>query len=250
MKAYIQSELLKMRHTFVQKVIWIAPIITILLSFVLSPFYYSIDSFNWWYSVILPGLLSLGCTLVAQKDKKMKQMAVLLLPVDRKKVWIGKIIVCIRMLMLSSMVYIIGYLLLLEITRVKQSQEISIISGVIAVIVLVLTFMWQIPLCLYLGSKLGMFPTILINLSGYLILGNLFSTHRTLWFLPYSLPGRLMCPILKVLPNGLPAKKGSLSFYPQLLSIDVLVPGILMAIFLFIMMMIVTSVWYQRQEAK
>ena len=72
MEAYFKSEYLKIKHTFIGKLIFIAPIFAILFPLGLTPSYFQIDAYNWWYSILLPGMVSLLCTLVAVKDKKMK----------------------------------------------------------------------------------------------------------------------------------------------------------------------------------
>ncbi len=250
MYSYFKSEALKMKHTFVGKLIFMAPIFTILISLVLAPIYFQIDAYNWWYAMILPGMVSLGCTLVAAKDKKMKNRAVLSLPVDLKKVWLGKILVCVAMVAMASLILFIGTSFLEGVLNISKMENIPIFNGFIGSLVLTITFLWQIPLCLYLGSKLGIFPTILINIGAYMVLGIIFATENILWMVPYAIPARLMCPILKVLPNGLPAIEGSVTFKPELLSTRVIIPGIIITLILFVIFTIVTTKLYERQEAK
>lgn len=250
MYSYFKSEELKMKHTFARKLIFLAPIFTILLSLVLAPMYFQIDCYNWWYTMILPGSISLGCTLVAVKDKKMKNRAVLSLPINLRKVWTSKVLVCTAMLIGASMILFLGSSVLGGILNLDKVGRIPIFNGLVGILLLAITFLWQIPLCLFLGSKIGMFPTILINIAAYMVLGILAATENIWWMIPYAIPARLMCPILKVLPNGLPAVEGSMTFKPELLSNSVILPGVIITVILFIILTMVTAKWYEGQEAK
>lgn len=250
MYSYFKSEALKMKHTFAGKLIILAPMFTILLSLVLAPMYFKSNCYNQWYSMILPGSISLGCTLVAIKDQKMKNMAVISLPINLKKVWISKVLVCTAMLIVASMILFLGTLVLGGILNLNETIRIPITNGFVGILVLAITFLWQIPLYLFLGSKIGMFPTILINIAAYMILGILTATKSILWMIPYAIPARLMCPILNILPNGLPAVEESMTFKPELLSNGVILPGIIISVILFIILTMITAKWYEGQEAK
>lgn len=250
MYSYFKSEVLKMKHTFAGKLIILAPMFTILLSLVLNPMYLKSSCYNQWYSMILPGSLSLGCTLVAIKDQRMRNMAVISLPINLKKVWISKVLVCTAMLIIASIILFLGTLVLGGILNLNEIIRIPITNGFVGILVLVITFLWQIPLCLFLGSKIGMFPTILINIAAYMVLGIVAATESIWWMIPYAIPARLMCPILKILPNGLQAVEGSMTFKPELLSSDVILPGIIISVILFIILTMITAKWYEGQEAK
>ncbi|WP_368487777.1 lantibiotic immunity ABC transporter MutE/EpiE family permease subunit [Clostridium sp. BJN0013] len=250
MEAYFKSEYLKIKHTFMGKLIFLAPIFAIILSLILTPHYFEIDSYNWWYVMILPGMVSLLCTLIAVKDNKMKNMAVLSLPVDLKKVWISKILVCSLMIIFASIIHLFGCLFIGNILHFGKLGMIPAASVVLGSLVLIITFLWQIPFCLFLGSKIGIFPTILINIIAYFMLGVIFAVEDVLWIIPYAVPSRLMCPIIKVLPNGLPAVSGNQTFRPELLSDSVILPGIMITVVLFLTLTVLTAKWYERQEAK
>lgn len=250
MYSYFKSEALKMKHTFAGKLIFLAPIFTVLSSLFLAPMYFQMNCYNWWYAMILPGSISLGCTLVAVKDMKMKNRAVLSLPINLKKVWISKVLVCTVMLIYASIILLLGSIVLGNIFKFGPIGRITILNGLLGILVLVITFLWQIPLCLFLGSRIGMFPTILINMGAYMILGILAATKSIWWMIPYAIPARLMCPIVKLLPNGLPAVEGSVTFKPELLSNGVILPGIIISVILFIILTMITAKWYEGQEAK
>jgi len=250
MAAYFKSEYLKIKHTFVEKLIFIAPIFAIIFPLIMMPAYFEINSYNWWYTTTLPGMISLGCALVAAKDKKMKNMAVLSMPVDLKKVWISKILVCIVMIAFASLIHLLGNVIIGNIFGIGQWGKAGMLNVVLASIILIITFLWQVPLCLFLTSKIGLFPTVLINIGAYLILGVVLAVKKVLWIIPYAIPSRLMCPMLKVLPNGLPAVPGTETFTPELLSGSVILPGIIITAVLFVILTFATAKWYEGQEAK
>jgi ABC-2 type transport system permease protein len=250
MYSYFKSEALKIKHTFVVKVAFIAPIFAILFALLLMPAYFEVNSYNWWYVSIFPGMISLGCALVAVKDKKMKNMAVLSLPIDLKKVWMSKIFVCTVMIAFASLIHLVGNIIIGNVFGIGQWGKAGILNVMLASLILIITFLWQIPLCLFLTSKIGMFPTILINIGAYAILGIVLAVNKVLWIIPYAIPSRLMCPILKVLPNGLPAVPGVETFTPELLSGSVILPGIIITVGLFVILTFVTARWYEGQEAK
>ncbi|WP_333887092.1 lantibiotic immunity ABC transporter MutE/EpiE family permease subunit [Clostridium sp.] len=250
MGAYLKSECLKIKHSFIGKLIFIAPFLAIALSFVLTTAYFEIDSYNWWYTMLLPGMISLLSTLVAAKDKKMKNMAVLSLPLDLKKVWRAKILVCVCMISFAVIIHLIGSVFIGSILGIGKLGTIQAMNAVLASIALIMTFLWQVPLCMFLGNKIGMFPTVLINIVSCLILGVLLAVHDVFWMVPYAVPSRLMIPIIKVLPNGLPAVQGNQTFTPELLSGDVILPGIIITVILFAILAFFTAKWYEKQEAK
>ena len=59
MLGIIRSELLKMRHTFSMKLVILAPLVILLLGYLLSSSYVQLSAYNWWYSMILPLVVSL-----------------------------------------------------------------------------------------------------------------------------------------------------------------------------------------------
>lgn len=249
MERYFKAEALKIEHSFSKKLVFIAPIFTIGLSFFLAAAYFQQNVYNWWYAMILPGMISIVCTLVAKQDKKMQNMAVMSIPVDLKKVWISKIFLCIVLIVEASSIILAGSMVIGNLLGVGIFK-LSALNQLEGIIVLVITFLWQIPFCLFLGSKIGMFSTMLINMIAYVVFGVICALEDSLWIVPYAIPARLMCPILKILPNGLPAVPGNQTFRPELLSNSTILPGIAIALILFLILAFATSKWYERQEAK
>ncbi len=84
MLGIIRSELLKMRHTFSMKLVILAPLVILLLGYLLSSSYVQLSAYNWWYSMILPLVVSLcsasmmraGVTGLARKSPAREDGAV------------------------------------------------------------------------------------------------------------------------------------------------------------------------------
>ena len=104
---YIVSENLKQKNTFAKKLIWLAPIITILLN-IFAPIWYQQNSYNWWYILLHTGLVTLLCILVMQRDSgKLKYRAIFPLPVNLESVWQGKILLCSFYMILSNVLFMV-----------------------------------------------------------------------------------------------------------------------------------------------
>jgi len=247
---YLVSEKIKIRHTLLNKLIWLAPLATMLLALLLSGDYFQLSSYNWWYIIILPGMLSLSCVLLAEKDKKMNNRAILSLPVSLKQVWISKVLLILGIVICSCMIFFCGTQLSSLLLNKENLRIIPTMNALLGSIVLIVTFMWQIPICLFLGNKIGIFPTVLLNIGANGVLGVLFATESIWMISPYAYPSRLMIPILKILPNGLHAEPGSVTFTPELLSYHVILPGVVISVVLFLLFTYVTTKWFEKQEAK
>lgn len=242
-QAFLQAEYLKTKRTFTKKLAWLAPLLTLLLSAVLMPgIYFQSGSYNWWYTLLLPGTLTLMCTGVIQKDrKKLKYRAILGLPIHPYKVWLGKIGVVARLFLISSIILMIGVML----SGLVFPSSLTLGNHIMACLLLYLTFLWQIPLCLFLTDRIGMFATLILNMLGNIACIILFATTAFWWAVPYAIPPRLMCAMIGVLPNGLPVPEGH-----ALWDKSVILPGVLITLALFFLLSMLTMRSSRDWEAK
>lgn len=249
MVEYFISENMKIKRKFVKRLVWIAPTMVILLSVFLTANYFQVCIYNWWYTLILPGVIAIEGCFLYKIDGAMKNKSVMALPVDLKKVWIAKILVGVKNIAISCMIIFIAGQLSVFVIPMRSESNISILSGFIGILVIIITSIWEIPLWFFLGNKIGMFPTIILSLAA-----NIFSivvaVRKFWWINPFSYTSRLMCPILRILPNGLLAKEGSKTFTPELLNTSSIPLGIGVSIVLFIVITYLTAKWYERQEVK
>lgn len=110
--------------------------------------------------------------------------------------------------------------------------------------VLFVSLAWQIPFFLFISEKMGTFFTIMLSLIGNIGFGIFFSPTK-LWMVPFAIPARLMCPIIKVLPNGLPLEAGH-----PLGDGRVVLPGMLITVALYFIISFITTIWFNRREVK
>lgn len=245
---YFLSENLKTKNTFIKRLIYIAPIFVFLLSVFLTAAYYIVDGYNWWYMAIIPIFLVIECTLFISIDDKYKNGAILSLPLDLRKIWIAKIFVILKNLIISNLIVFLFANILPLVIPMNNILKIPFLNGLLAISVLIVTFMWQIPIWLYLGQKFGMFICIILSLA----LNTLFQilSIEKFWFaVPFSYPARLMCPILKILPNGLMAVPESFTFKPELLSVSSVFYGVTVSILLFIIFTLATAKQFSKIQS-
>lgn len=218
------------------------PIITVSLCAVLTAGQtFQEGSYNWWYVMLLPGMLSLICAGVIQKDtKKLCYRALLDLPVDPAEIWLGKIGVCIWLLFVSCAIF----LSVVTLGGFVLGSSILLRQSIFASMILFATFLWQIPVCLFFADRLGMFVAVFLNFAANVVF--IIETAKSaLWWIPYSIPARIMCPVIKVLPNGLGVQAGD-----PLLDTNVVLPGVLVSLALFVVLSALTALWFRKREAE
>ncbi|HHW71461.1 MAG TPA: lantibiotic immunity ABC transporter MutE/EpiE family permease subunit [Clostridiales bacterium] len=240
---YLKAENLKCKRTFTKKIIILSPIVTLLIA-LLSPLWFEVNGYNFWYVIMLPGTITLISILVNQiEEKKLSYRGIYSLPVDLKKVWYGKVILISIYLLLSSMVLVIGIKELGNIFSLPL--EISLTKGFIAIIIMSITSFWQIPFSLFLCTKFKFLGGILINFGLGTILNIMLVDSSIWWISPYSYTSRLMAAFLRIHPNGTPLEVGDLLTNPSVIPI-----GIGISLILAIGLIILTANWFQNQEAK
>lgn len=250
MMRYYYSENLKTKHLFVRKLTVYGSIIAILLIFLLSSDFLYIHLFNWWYVIILPVIISFSCVLLSHIDGKMNDRAVRGLAVSFKNIWIAKSLVGIKYLVIACFLLFAGYILFTVVMSDARIIPIAFPNALLALFVILVTYLWQVPLFLFLGYKIGIFLSIASSLLFNTIIGPIVAA-KSYWFIcPFSYPGRVLCPILKIMPNGLLLESGNPSFTPALGSYTVVPIGIILSVILLIISMWVTAYWYQNEEVK
>ncbi|WP_150272859.1 lantibiotic immunity ABC transporter MutE/EpiE family permease subunit [Paenibacillus tepidiphilus] len=238
----ISAERLKWRRTFIPWLVWIAPLFTLLLCFLLmgGP-YFQTGSYNWWYTLLLPGALTLACSLAMQKDKKLKYRALLALPLHPQTLWSAKIAALSGLLLLTILLFFLG----ISSGGWLFGSKIPLMNSAAGSLLIFLTFLWQIPLCLFLAARFGLFAAVLINMVGNVV-GVVTFAIGGLWdYMPYTITFRLMCPVLHILPNGLPVPEGS-----RWRSTDTILLDVLVSLVWFGLLFFLTGRSFRKQEAK
>ncbi len=241
--SYILAENLKNKRSFVKKLLIISPLFVVALSFVLMPTYFATNSYNWWYIIVLPAMISLIAGLVNLRDeKKLNYKAVFSLDIDLKKIWISKILTIAIYVAVTIMIHMmLTFLVQSMIGQIVVQYE--FLQLLLASFLLLIANIWQIPLCLFLAKKLGFIWAVVINTILGIGLGIRFA-DTSLWiFSPYSYASRMMISVLKILPNGL--------ITDSLNQITTSLPvAIIVSLSLFAILTIITANWFSKLEVK
>ena len=227
MYGMVKSELMKMRHTFSMKLVFFAPLATLLLGYILSGSYVQLSAYNWWYTIILPVLVSMLSASMIVRERNTGMQNILCLPVSSSKIWLGKIMALILLVFGANL------LLWLATTAAgfAASMEVSPLNGLIGCILLALTFVWQIPLVMLLTSLMGYFPALILSVGANLLLSTIGAEKSWFFLDPYAIPARVVCPFFGMHPNGLPLENGS-----SLLDGAAAVPGVMIGLTLLVKM--------------
>ena len=251
LKAYIKAENLKHTHTVTAKLFWLVPLFAIVIPVFLSTqnagYYYQMNQFNWSYTTFYPMLLLLSAAFAVQREKKLKNRVISALPIDLNKVWAAKAAYILKTLAVSAIIIYAAEETISRIFAAGGSRTISGPAGFEAVLLWIILILWQIPLWLFVFHILGFAAGMILGLAGNIALGVLGALSK--WWLlnPFTYINRLMCPVLKILPNNLPAVPESQTYFEGVLNPNVIPRGIVASLLLFIVLYILTAKWYQRE---
>ncbi len=124
------------------------------------------------------------------------------------------------------------------------STRVPLRGAAITVFLLTVTQLWEIPVFLFLSARFGMIAELLICL--FLTVGGTVIASTGKWYLLVSaIPMRILCPFLRILPNGLPAEDGN-----PLLEMGAVVPGICLSMIWFVFATILFLNWFEKREVK
>ncbi|WP_027398886.1 lantibiotic immunity ABC transporter MutE/EpiE family permease subunit [Anaerovorax odorimutans] len=236
---FVKSEWLKQKHSFNKVLLWLAPLITILLAFALmGGSNLQNGAYNWWYTTLLPGCFTMFCAFTAAREQKTNRHGLFGVAVQKNKLWNAQTILCTLFLFTTCMIFFIG----ITAGGMMLGHTITIVSSFCASILLFITFAWQIPLWMFVTEKLGAFTAILFSLLCNLGIAVVCAV-KSFWWVPFAIPARLMSPTIGVLPNGLQVEAGS-----EMANANVILPGVLITVVLYVLVTLVTSLWFQKRE--
>lgn len=250
-KKYLQAESLKYKHSTAGKLTILMPLLCVVMSAVLTHVYFTVDSYNWWYVGISTGYISLLCGIISEKDKKLGNRAIWSLPCDMGKIWDAKVLYGIKMsgiaVGLHTAVTIVIAFFLEMILHVNFIIRPSVTAQLAAGVLLWLSYCWQIPWCLFLAQMIGRIPMLIFHFVWNSLMAVVMSLSPIYMFFPGALGPRMMCVLLKVMPNGLPAQVGEMTYAPRLIDPSSIPIGIAASIVWLLLLWAVTRKWYQRK---
>lgn len=251
MSKYIRAESYKCRHTAVKKLIVLMPLFTTVLSVWLTHEYFVIDSYNWWYINMFSVMTALVCGGLMNREKKMENRAVRVLPVDMGKVWDAKVfygIFCVGISLLALLLCSMGGAAFMKAgLHMNFTIEPTKRAQIAAVLLLWISAWWQIPFCMLLLQKIGFLPMMIVHVGLYAISAVGMSLKSLFFLFPGAIGARIMCAVLRVLPNGLPAEPGMMTFSPELLEMRNIWTGLTASAVWFLVFWLIGRVLYERQ---
>lgn len=242
----LASELLKTKRSAARRIAIISPLCLAVFSLVQGG-YFSLNLFNWFYTIFLPITAALIGTCIAQIDMGKHGLRTLrCLPLSQNKIWCAKLIVAAAHMFLSCALLLIAVSVipaLLNVLGVAQIKPLSLMSVVFGIIVMFLTMLWQIPFSFILNKRLGMAFTALINLFGSIV--GILVALKSYWMLcSWSWVNHSMVFAINVLPNGLPADSSvSIEGYDVILAL-------VASVVLTLLFSAASTLLYARSEAR
>lgn len=235
----LKSQLLKQKHRFTLKLLWLGPLMPLAIAIILMGGRYFFEaSFNWWYTLLLPATLSMLVAFTVSAEKRHNRHGLFAVSINKKDLWLSQLFMLTLQLLLVNLVVWID----MTIIGLLLGLRVPIGQALIGSLVLFVTFAWQIPLFLFISEKTGAFFTIMLSLICNMGFG-IFLAPTKLWMIPFAIPARLMCPIIKVLPNGLPLEAGN-----PLGDSQVVLTGFLITVSLYFIFSFFTTSWFNKEE--
>ena len=239
----VKAEYQKTKNSMSRRFIWAFPLLTFIAAFVLTAGMknaYAESVWNWWYTLLSPGMIALICHISMKQEKKTNYYNLMTLSTDKRKLMLGKILYISVVILVSDVIIFAGA----SLGGCLLTTNVPFHGAVAAVLVLTVTQLWEIPIFLFLSERFGMIPELLLSL--FLSVGGTILSQTGKWFLfVFAIPMRTLTPLIHVLPNGIGAEAGN-----PLLDTGVIVPGICLSIMWFIFAAFLFVNWFNRREVK
>ena len=239
----VRAEYLKTRKSMGRVLIWAFPMIVFALAFVFTlgmTNAYAESVWNWWYTLLLPGMLAITCYLSITREKKTGYYHLMTLSDSKRKLMMGKIIYMGCVLLVSYMIIFVGA----SLGGFLLTTCVPLRGALAAVWVLTISQLWEIPLLLFLIERCGMLVELLVCM--LLTVGGIIIAPTEKWYYFVSaIPMRILCPLLHILPNGIRAEEGN-----PLLDMGVVLPGICLSVIWFILAAFLFLIWFDKREGR
>ena len=253
MYLYLKSEILKTKRTNIRKMPLMIPLLCSILALGFNflsgdPEIISLSAetiINHWGILWLSVFIALTAGLLNNLEGKSTNFkTIIALPINLQKKEMSRVLLVTGFAMVGSLLLIaaIGLTSLLIQT---SPYLVPLSSCFLAVILMCVTSLWQIPFCLWLSRKTNFFITLLLNSMLNLSLGTLFAPTEDWWFIPYSWHLRVQMPLTKLHSNGIPLPKND-----ELLSYSVIPIALVLSVLFFLVLTLFTVRSFNKIEVK
>ncbi|MGM0214879.1 lantibiotic immunity ABC transporter MutE/EpiE family permease subunit [Enterococcus sp. AZ109] len=232
----IYAEYIKGRRSFGRRSLFFFPLLIALLAiFLMGGQFTQIGAYNWWYMTLLPTVTALVCINLINPDKRWAFFNLAVLPVAQTKIWQAKLWTGCSYLLVANFI-VFG---LTTLSGLLFGGQYPLWRGLAAGIVLTLTWLWQIPLGMFLATRFHSIATFLSLLGLNIVFSIQDFAGGSLWFIPFAIAPRLMAAILGINPNGVPMTADS-----PLHDTRVILPGLVISLILFLIFSWLTTKWF------
>ena len=243
MTGIIKAEYMKIKRTMSLKLIVIFPIIVFAMAYIFTMGMtnaYAESVWNWWYTLLLPGMLAIFCNLSITREKKIKYYNQMTLSTGRRKLMLGKIFFIGCIIFASNCIVLCGAICGGRVL----TTSVPVIGAIVTVPILTLVSLWEIPLFLFLSERFGMIVELIVCL--FITIGGIIIAPTSKWiYVVSSIPMRVVCPLLHVLPNGVRCAAGD-----PLLDKSVILQGIAVSLIWFVIGTVLFLNWFEKREVK
>ena len=199
---YLKAEHLKYKRTISNKLLWLAPLLTALFAWMIGGFYgFQYMTFYWWYAFLLPGTIAILCSFSHQKEERAgKYYSVLAAPINLNRFEYAKALVLFEKLLVAAL-----FLAIFAAISNVISPALAVYSvgrGFAGSFALLVASVWQIPLCLFLARKAGMFLPIAANILLGILMPILLGSTALAWVCPYCWAAKLAELFMGIESNG------------------------------------------------
>lgn len=199
---YIKAENIKFKRTVSNRLIWIAPFFTAFFALMAGGFTgFQYMAFYWWYSFFMSGTVAIICWLSIQKEVRAgKYFSVFSLPLDLVCFESTKSLVIAKKLIISA-IFLAAFVSFNNMIS-PQTTVYYVWQSFGAGILIMLSGLWQIPLCLYLARKTTAAFAIVLNVSLSIFCNIMLTNSFVGWYFPYCWPPKMGEMLLGINMNG------------------------------------------------
>ena len=227
---YLKSEHLKFKRTAINRLVFLTPLLTAVFAWIVGGFTgFQYIAFYWWYAFLLPGTIAILCSLSHRKEENAgKYYSVFSMPASLLKFETAKVMILTEKLLLAALIF--AMLVSVSHLIAPATAVYSVGESICGSIGIILSSLWQIPLCLFLARRAGAFlPVVLNSILGIFL--PIVSGNTAVWyFVPYCYAAKLAEPLMGIQLNG--TFTGSSSFSVTAL-ISIALSFLLFAVFTY-----------------
>jgi ABC-2 type transport system permease protein len=178
------------------------PLITAVFAWIVGSFIgFQYMAFYWWYAFLLPGAIAILCSLSHRKEESARNYySVFSMPIKLSKFEVTKGIILIEKLFVAAV--FLAMLISISNLLAPATAVYSVTQSVVGSIGIICASIWQIPLCLYLVRKVGLFLPIILNSIFGIFLPIMLGNTEVWWLVPYCYAAKLAEPLLGIKLNG------------------------------------------------